>query len=82
VRVNALCHGATDTPMLRTFARIDPEKVMLPEDVALAALNLIRQGPEGPTGQAFVFGYSGSGRATGRAEAEAILHRTVGDRIP
>lgn len=82
IRVNALCHGATDTPMLRAFARIDPEKVMLPEDVALAALNVIRQGPDGPTGQAFVFGYSGSGRAVGRAEAEAILQRTAGDRVP
>ncbi|MFN0094978.1 MAG: SDR family NAD(P)-dependent oxidoreductase [Dehalococcoidia bacterium] len=82
IRVNALCHGATDSPMLRKYARIDPEKVMMPEDVAVAALNVIRQGPEGPTGQAWVFGYSGSGRAVGRAEAEAILHRTAGERVP
>lgn len=82
IRVNALGPGATDTPMLRAVSVPHAEKGMKPEDVALAALNIIRQGTDGPTGQSYIFGVSGDPREKGRAEAEAILERRSGDRIP
>lgn len=82
IRVNALGPGATDTPMLRAVSVPHAENGMKPEDVALAALNVIRQGPKGPTGQTYIFGLSGQPREVGRREAEAILERKEGDHIP
>jgi NAD(P)-dependent dehydrogenase (short-subunit alcohol dehydrogenase family) len=82
IRVNALGPGATDTPMLRAVSVPHAEKGMKPEDVAEAALNIIRQGADGPTGQTYIFGISGEPRETGRRQAEEILRRTSGDRIP
>jgi NAD(P)-dependent dehydrogenase (short-subunit alcohol dehydrogenase family) len=78
IRVNAVCPGATDTPMLRAVSVPIAEKGMRPEDVALGVLNIIRQGPEGPVGRAYLMGPSQSamspGGTTGRRDAEAILH--------
>ena len=55
VRVNELCMGATDTPMLRDFLgdRATAEVVagwMRPSDVAQVLIDLILEGPEGRTG--------------------------------
>lgn len=60
IRVRGLCPAATDTPMLRSFM---PEpsaealgqhtgiySLMMPEDVALAAVNMLKWGAEGPVG--------------------------------
>lgn len=55
VRVNELCMGATDTPMLRSLYPGDPpaEDVagwMQPKQVAALLLDLLREGAEGRTG--------------------------------
>jgi len=55
VRVNALCMGATDTPMLRKFAGPAAEEVaataMRPEEICELLLELLAEGPEGRSGQ-------------------------------
>jgi NAD(P)-dependent dehydrogenase (short-subunit alcohol dehydrogenase family) len=54
VRVNGLCMGATDTPMLRAFAGAAVEEVvasaMRPEQVFDVLLALLAEGPEGRSG--------------------------------
>ena len=56
IRVNALCMGATDAPMLRNLSRGDPDPAfvvtwMTPRQIAGLALDIIREGPEGRTGE-------------------------------
>jgi len=56
VRVNALCMGATDTHMLRSFFDFQPppEEVarwMKADDIARILIDLLREGPEGRTGE-------------------------------
>jgi NAD(P)-dependent dehydrogenase (short-subunit alcohol dehydrogenase family) len=54
VRVNGLCLGATDTPMLRAFAVGAPEEVIetwiKPEQICDLFLELHAEGPEGRSG--------------------------------
>ncbi len=55
VRVNALCMGATDTPMLRDFLPRPPTDEqratwLRPEDVAGALVDLVGEGPGGRSG--------------------------------
>jgi NAD(P)-dependent dehydrogenase (short-subunit alcohol dehydrogenase family) len=72
IRVNALCMGATDSPMFRaTHAGLSGEE-LLPADVARAALNVLAHGPGGPTGQSYLFGASGTPRATSLEEIASI----------
>lgn len=63
IRVNGLCFGATDTPMLRGVAPEIADAAMKVEDLGQAVLNIIAHGPEGPTGETYLFGTSGSARA-------------------
>ena len=56
IRVNAICMGATDSHMLRSFLgdRITPEIVdswMRPEGAADVLIELLEEGPDGRTGQ-------------------------------
>ena len=56
IRVNALCMGPTDTPMLRGLFDGDPPADfaatwMRPEQIAGQLLELLREGPEGRTGE-------------------------------
>ncbi len=56
IRVNAMCMGATDSYMLRSFNQFKapPEVVatwMKPEEVCDLAIQIIREGPGGRTGQ-------------------------------
>jgi 3-oxoacyl-[acyl-carrier protein] reductase len=54
IRVNSLCLGATDTPMLREFAGAASEEViatwMKPERICDLVLELLAEGPEGRSG--------------------------------
>ena len=56
VRVNALCMGATDTPMLRGLYEGDPpadavDSWMTPEQIAGLLIDLVNEGPDGRTGE-------------------------------
>jgi NAD(P)-dependent dehydrogenase (short-subunit alcohol dehydrogenase family) len=62
IRVNGLCFGATDTPMLRGEAPDLADRAMKPEDLGQAVLNVIAHGPDGPTGETYLFGTSGTPR--------------------
>ena len=60
IRVNELCMGATDAPMLREFMgdRATPEAIagwMRPEDQARVLVELILEGPDGRTGTQIPF---------------------------
>jgi len=56
IRVNALCMGATDSYMLRSFHNFDPppeevEAWMKAEDSAQLLIDLLAEGPKGRTGE-------------------------------
>jgi NAD(P)-dependent dehydrogenase (short-subunit alcohol dehydrogenase family) len=72
IRVNALCMGATDTPMLRAVSVPIAEAGMKPEDVGQAVLNVLAHGPGGPTGQSYLFGTTGTPRARSLEQITAL----------
>ena len=72
VRVNGLCFGATDTPMLREFAPQALEHAMLVDDLVQAVRNVIGQGVDGASGKSYEFGMGPTPRATSLKEIEAI----------
>ena len=74
IRVNALCMGATDTPMFGASHRnlAAGFEMLLPEDVGAAAINVLAHGPDGPTGQSYLFGASGTPRSQSLQEIAAI----------
>ncbi|MEM9037725.1 MAG: SDR family oxidoreductase [Actinomycetota bacterium] len=72
IRVNGLCFGATDTPMLRAVNPGMAEQGMRPADVARAVCNVIDQGPDGPTGKSYLFGLSRAPLEVSRAQIEAL----------
>lgn len=80
IRVNALCPGATDTPMLRAVSVPIAEKGMRPENVAQGVLNILSQGADGPTGRSYLIGPTQSalspGGTTGPRDVAAILEAT------
>ena len=63
IRVNGLCFGATDTPMLRAAAPDLADAAMKPADLGQAVINLIAHGIDGPTGETYLFGTSRTPRA-------------------
>jgi len=56
IRVNGLCFGATDTPMLRGASPDHVDRAMLVTDITDAIMLVLDQGPDGPTGERFCFG--------------------------
>ena len=72
IRVNALCMGATDTPMLRAVSVPIAEAGMKPEDVGQAVLNILAHGPGGPTVESYLFGTTGTPREQCRKEIDAL----------
>jgi NAD(P)-dependent dehydrogenase (short-subunit alcohol dehydrogenase family) len=58
IRVNGLCFGAVDTPMLRAVSVPLAEIAMKGEDIGQALFNIFDQGPGGDTGQSHFFGFS------------------------
>lgn len=76
-RVNGLCFGATDTPMLRQFSPSKVAQSMSVGDIDQAIRNVVNQGPDGDTGQSYDFGMSDTPRANSRAEIEALRGESV-----
>ncbi|MEZ5595753.1 MAG: SDR family oxidoreductase [Pseudomonadales bacterium] len=72
IRVNALCMGATDTPMLRAVSVPIAEAAMKCEDVGQAVLNVLAHGNGGPTGMSYVFGTTGTPREQSLKEIAAL----------
>ncbi len=72
IRVNAICMGATDTPMLRAASGGAWSGGMEPEDVAQAVMNIFAHGPDGPSGESYVFGVSGTPREQSLKEIAAL----------
>jgi NAD(P)-dependent dehydrogenase (short-subunit alcohol dehydrogenase family) len=72
IRVNGLCFGATDTPMLRGVSATLADKAMLPSDIGRAVLNIVAHGAGGPTGLTPLFGLSGASLDISRAEIAAL----------
>lgn len=62
IRVNELCFGAVDTPMLRAVSAEKADAGMKPEDLATAVFHIVDQGLTGETGRSHHFGFSGTSR--------------------
>lgn len=74
IRVNGLAFGATDTPMLRAVSARIAAAGMRAEDMATAVLNILDQGPAGPTGRVYDVGFTGTPRETSLEQIAAIAH--------
>jgi 3-oxoacyl-[acyl-carrier protein] reductase len=72
IRVNGLCMGATDTPMLRAVSVPIAEAGMKPEDVGQAVINVLAHGEGGPSGESYLFGTSGTSREQSLREIAAL----------
>lgn len=72
IRVNGLAFGATDTPMLRSVAPAVADNSMRAEDMADAVMAIIDQGPQGPMGQVYDVGFSGTPRDESLRQIAAI----------
>ena len=70
IRVNGLCMGATDSPMFR--ATHDSPAEVMPADIAQGALNILAHGPDGPTGELYLFAASGTSREQSLKEIAAL----------
>lgn len=75
VRVNGLCFGATDTPMLRKFAPQVVARAMVVDDLCQAVRNVVGQGPQGATGQSYEFGMGETPREVSLQQIQAIADR-------
>jgi NAD(P)-dependent dehydrogenase (short-subunit alcohol dehydrogenase family) len=62
IRANGLCFGATDTPMLRGVAPDMADAAMKTADLGQAVINVLAHGDDGPSGETWLFGTSGSPR--------------------
>jgi meso-butanediol dehydrogenase/(S,S)-butanediol dehydrogenase/diacetyl reductase len=72
IRVNGLCFGATDTPMLREFSPKSVGTGMVVGDLVDAVNNVIDQGSNGDTGQCYEFGMGPTPRETSLKQIAAI----------
>ena len=72
IRVNGLCMGATDTPMLRAVSVPIAEAAMKCEDVGQAVMNVLAHGKDGPTGESYLFGTTGTPREQSLKEIAAL----------
>ncbi len=72
IRVNGLCFGATDTPMLRRFAPQVIDRAMKVEDLDLAIRHIVNQGADGDSGMSYEFGMGQTTRAKSLKEIHAI----------
>jgi len=72
IRVNELCFGAVDTPMLRAVSAEKADAGMKPEDLAKAVFHIVDQGRNGETGRSHFFGFSGTSRDESLKQIAAI----------
>jgi len=72
IRVNGLCFGAVDTPMLRGVIEEMYATAMQPEDIGQAVVNIVAHGAGGPTGETWLVAKTHEPRATGLAEIAAL----------
>ena len=72
IRVNGLCMGATDTPMLRAVSVPIAEAAMKCEDIGQAVINVLAHGQDGPTGESYLFGTTGTPREQSLQEIAAL----------
>lgn len=72
IRVNGLCMGATDTPMLRAAAPDFDGETMQPAHIGQAVINALSHGNSGPTGETWLFGPTRTPLAESLAAIEAI----------
>jgi len=72
LRINGLAFGATDTPMLRGVAGDFADSAMKPADIGQAVINVLAHGPNGPSGEIWVFGVTGTPREESLVAIEAI----------
>jgi NAD(P)-dependent dehydrogenase (short-subunit alcohol dehydrogenase family) len=63
IRVNGLCFGATDTPLLRGVSPRHADAGMKPADIGQAVINVLAHGEGGPSGETWLFGPTGTPRA-------------------
>ena len=72
IRVNGLCFGAVDTPMLRSATTGLLETAMQPADMGQAVLNILAHGADGPTGQTWLICKTPEPRDVGLQEIAAL----------
>ncbi len=72
IRVNGLCFGAVDTPMLRAVIDEMYATAMEPEDIGQAVVNIVSHGAGGPTGETWLVAKTHEPRATGLTEIAAL----------
>lgn len=72
IRVNGLCFGAVDTPMLRGATDGLLDTAMQPEDIGQAVVNIVSHGSEGPTGETWLVAKTPEPREVGLAEIAAL----------
>ncbi len=72
IRVNGLAFGATDTPLLRGVAPDFADAGMKPHDIGQAVINVLAHGDDGPSGETWVFGTTGTPREDSLVAIEAI----------
>jgi len=75
IRVNELCFGAVDTPMLRAVAPPKADAGMRAQDIATAVFHIADQGPDGETGQSHFFGFTGASREDSLKQIEKLRIR-------
>lgn len=72
IRVNGLCFGATDTPLLRGVAPDYADAAMKTGDIGQAVINVIAHGDGGPSGETWLFGPTGTPRSDSLIAIAAI----------
>ena len=72
IRVNGLCFGAVDTPMLRSVTTDLQATAMKAEDIGQAVLNILAHSTEGPTGQTWLIAKTHDAREIGLEEIAAL----------
>ena len=77
IRVNGLCFGAVDTPMLRSVTTALAGTAMHADDIGQAVLNILMHPIDGPTGQSWLVAKSHEPRDKGLQEIAELAPKSV-----